>query len=366
VLARLQAAHLTLLVPPAQALLARLALRAGHPAQAIAYGQQSLTASQQMKSPAGIRDASYVLAQAYARHGNFAAAFQALRQFNVANDSLTSDVARRQVALLEFNHVQTEQRAQIRLLTQQNHFQAQAQELAHLRTQRQLLGIGVLALLPLLLAGLVLRHNRHRQAGRDAALRTRLAADLHDDVGSLLTQISLQSDLLREAPASPAQTLVRLHRLSDTSRRATRQMADVVWGLHTSSAKLPAVLVHMRDHAHEVLPLAGLTVDFAVSDEAAALHPSVAVCQTLYLIFKEALHNTVKHAHGATQVTIGLTQEAGRLCLNVRDNAHGPAPVARSGGHGLANMRLRAEAVGGTLSFTADTAGFGVMASLPG
>ena len=58
-----------------------------------------------------------------------------------------------------------------------------------------------------------------------------------------------QPDLLREAPAPPEATLARLNRLSDTSRRAARQMADVVWSLHTSSAQLPEVLVHMRDHA---------------------------------------------------------------------------------------------------------------------
>jgi signal transduction histidine kinase len=245
----------------------------------------------------------------------------------------------------------------------------QQQELERLQTQRHLAGIGLLVLGKLVLTGwLFWRYRRgvaQGLAARDAVLRQRLAADLHDDVGSLLTQISLQSDLLREAPAAPEATLARLERLSDTSRRAARQMADVVWGLHASSADLPEVLTHMRDHAHEVLPSAGLAVDFAVTEAAAALRPSLAACQTLYLIFKEALHNAVKHAKGATQVTIRVSREGGQLCLTVRDDASGPAATTRPGGHGLANMRRRAEAVGGTLHVVAETAGFGLTARLP-
>ena len=273
-----------------------------------------------------------------------------------------------QKARAEFETDRAEQ--QVALLTARTRSQAQEKELLRLRARQQMAGAGLLTLVGLGLGGwLFWRYRRRatqRQRAHDAKLRSQLAADLHDDVGALLTQISLQSDLLREAPAPPEATLARLHRLSDTSRRAARQMADVVWGLHTSSAELPEVLVHMRDHAHEVLASAGLAIDFAVSPAAAALQPSTAVCQNLYLIYKEALHNVVKHAHHATRVTVQLTEQAGQLCLAVHDNAPGPAPTARPGGHGLTNMRQRAEAVGGTLHLEAEAAGFGVVACLPG
>ncbi|MBO2007756.1 tetratricopeptide repeat protein [Hymenobacter negativus] len=272
-----------------------------------------------------------------------------------------------QKARAEFETDRAEQ--QVALLTARTRSQAQEEELLRLRARQQVALVGLLALLGLGLGiGLFVRYRRRltaRQLAHDAELRTQLAADLHDDVGSLLTQISLQSDLLRETTAAPEATLARLERLSDTSRRAARQMADVVWGLHASSAELPEVMMHMREHAYEVLSPIGLAIDFAVTEEAAALRPSVAVCQTLYLLFKEALHNAVKHAQGATQVTIRLSQDGGQLCLNVRDNAPGPAATARPGGHGLTNMRRRAEAVGGALHIVAETAGFRLVACLP-
>ena len=148
-------------------------------------------------------------------------------------------------------------------------------------------------------------------------------------------------------------------------------MADTTWvkylvpyGLAQQQMSLDTAR-HYVD-AHEVLAPANLAVDFAVRPAAAALQPDVAVCQNLYLIYKEALHNVVQHAHQATRGTVRLSKEGNQLCLAVRDDAPGPAPTARPGGRSLANMRQRAEAVGGALHFVAGAAGFSVVACLPG
>jgi signal transduction histidine kinase len=316
------------------------------------------------------RDAAQMLALAHDRLGQGHLAYQYQALAGAYADSIGGEDTRRRLAAVQARAARSRTQIELNVAHQREHLLRQQQELARLRTQRQLVSIGTLVLGALMLAGGLFwryrRRQQQQQAARDAALRQRLAADLHDDVGALLTQISLQSDLLRETPAAPETTLARLNRLSDTSRRAARQMADVVWGLHTSSAQLPEVLAHMRDHAHEVLATQGLAIDFAVSEAAAALQPGVAVCQSLYLIYKEALHNVLKHAPAATQVTVRLTEHAGQLCLAVHDNAPGPASTTRPGGHGLANMRQRAEAVGGTLRIAAEPHGFTLTACLAG
>ena len=340
------------------------------PDSARRHATQSLATAGPRRLRLTARDAAQVLALASDRLGQGHAAYRYQVLAAAYADTLSGEDTRRRLAAVQTRAARSRTQAQLSLLQQQVRLRAQAQELERLRARQQLLGIGSAAGALLLLGGGLFWQYRRRAAQRlttrDAALRQRLAADLHDDVGSLLTQISLQSDLLRETPAAPEATLARLERLSDTSRRAARQMADVVWGLHASSAELPEVLAHMRDHAHEVLAPRQLNIDFAVSEAAAALRPSLATCQTLYLIFKEALHNVVKHAGGATLVTIRVSLNASQLCLSVRDNAPGPAPAARPGGHGLANMRHRAETVGGALHHVAEAAGFGVVACLPG
>ncbi|MDO7845915.1 histidine kinase [Hymenobacter sp. M29] len=359
--------------PEQEARAALLLARAWLPARAdsaCAYAARALAVARPSHLRPQARDAAQVLAQAHDRLGQGHAAYQYQALAGAYADSIGGEDNRRRLAAVQARAARSRTQMELNVVRQRERLLRQQQELERLQTQRQLAGIGALVLAVLLGAGgLFWRYRRRtarRHAAHDAALRTQLAADLHDDVGALLTQISLQSDLLREAPAPPEATLARLNRLSDTSRRAARQMADVVWGLHQSSAELPEVLAHMRDHAHEVLAAAHLAVDFAVSPAAAALHPGVAVCQSLYLIYKEALHNVVKHAEGATRVTVRLSEQAGQLCLSVRDDAPGPAATARPGGHGLANMRQRAEAVGGALHFVAEASGFGVVACLPG
>nr|GFD29026.1 hypothetical protein [Tanacetum cinerariifolium] len=81
------------------------------------------------------------------------------------------------------------------------------------------------------------------------------------------------------------------------------------------------------------------------------------------LIYKEALHNVVKHAQ-ATVVTVQLTATT-RLTLTVADDGRGHDGQPRPGGHGLTNMQARAKAVGGTVRYAPQAAGFAVIVSLP-
>jgi signal transduction histidine kinase len=90
-------------------------------------------------------------------------------------------------------------------------------------------------------------HEQYWQA--EHALCQRIATDLHDDGGNLLTQISMHSSLLRETPHSPVQTAARLDALAAASRQAAQQMSDVVWGLDAEHLRLGQLLDRMRDHA---------------------------------------------------------------------------------------------------------------------
>jgi signal transduction histidine kinase len=370
-LGELQAAHLaaTQLLHQAQAsgtpeqvaqaalLLARTWLPA-RPDSARRYAALSLATARPRHLQPQARDAAQLLGQTSDQLGQGHAAYQYQLLASAYADSLSGEDTRRRLAAAQARALRTRAQIQVDLLQQQQLLE----RLGHRQQVVGLVGLGVL------LVGGVFWYYRRRQASREAALRQRLAADLHDDVGNLLTQVSMEADILREtSSASPAQAQVRLQRLSDTSRRAKRQMADVVWGLHTSALTLSELLTHMRDHAYEVLPAAGLLVDFAVEPEALARNPSPNTCHHLYLIYKEALHNAVKHARHATQVTVLVFAKGRDLGLRVQDDGQPPsAPVpTRPDSHGLRNMRQRAEALGGTLHAAPGPEGFVLEASLP-
>ncbi|GAB3835728.1 tetratricopeptide repeat-containing sensor histidine kinase [Hymenobacter jeollabukensis] len=356
---------LPLAVPRVLGLLGRSSLNRGWTDSAVAYARQSLRESRLLHAPEGIRDANEVLARAYARRHDFARAYQAQQQFMAARDSLTgAEVSRRTVALQYRNELH-QQKAQIQLLTQKTRLQQQQQELNRLRQRWQaLLLLGFLGLVAGL-SGLAFWQYRRRQAAREAALRTGLAADLHDDVGSLLTQISMQSTMLREGLYPPEQQRQHLDHMAETSRQAARQMSDVVWGIDARNDSLTSVLDRMRDHAYLVLPPAGVELDFVADPDLTTAAVPLASRQALYLIYKEALHNAVKHA-GARQVTVRLRLRGRQLELDVHDDGRGPTVPARtSGGQGLRNMQARAAAAAGTVSYDASGPGFRVVARLP-
>ena len=146
-----------------------------------------------------------------------------------------------------------------------------------------------------------------------------------------------------------------------------RQLNDVVWSVDAHNDHLTHLLDRMRDYAFEVLQPAGVEVRFAPDPDVSADHLPVLVRRNRYLIFKEALHNVIKHAH-ARHVAIALTLQQGRLVLLIEDDGR---PVAtgghvRASGHGLRNIGARAEAAGGEARCEARAeGGFRVRVSVP-
>jgi signal transduction histidine kinase len=360
------AAHDVLLVPQLEALLGRAWLRLHRPDSALAYAGRARISSQQAGSLEGLRAAYDVLARAHAQRRDWAAAYQAQLRFNTYDDSLTGADVSRRTAALRYNNEVARHRTDLRLL-------AQSQELARLRQQRLAGGLLLAALLAGLGGAALLWRYRQRQRQRETALRNRLAADLHDDVGTLLSQIALQSGLLQEGLADAAGQRQQLGEITEASRSAVRQLNDVVWSLDAHNDHLPDLLDRMRDYAYEVLGLAGLEATFDFPTELPDQRLSVLLRRNLYLIYKESLHNVLKHAGGATVVAVGLRYLAGplpQLVLEVRDNGHqepeANAGAGRRSGHGLRNMATRAEAMGGAATAGPATGGgFRVQVAVP-
>ena len=339
------------------------------PALALAEARQALALARRSGSLPHIVEALEPLAHAM-QALRLPGAYDSLARLMVLRDSLRTQENTDALAEAQARFHTTEQQARIHSLEQTQRLARQATELNHLLTQRQLVGGGTVAVLALLLGGAAVWRYRRRQAVRqlahDTELRRQLAADLHDEVGGLLTQISLQGDLMTQGLHPPAEQQQRLARLAEASRTAVRHMADVVWGLSDAghAPTLGPLLDRLRDHAHEVLPTAGLEVDFYADPALALLAVPAPIQQALHLIYKEALHNAVKHTHGATEVGIRLTRTSRTLHLQVQDDALTASAEHKATGHGLRNMSARALAVGGSVAFSTRT-GFGVMVTLP-
>ena len=185
-------------------------------------------------------------------------------------------------------------------------------------------------------------------------VRTRIAADLHDDIGGSLSRIALQSEVARRAiggtAASPAPTLVEI---GHTARSLVDALDDVVWSVDPRQDNLASVERRLREYAAEVLGAAGVRWSFhgAANLDRWSLDPESR--RHLLLVLKEGVTNIARHS-GARAACLDLRLVDGVLHADLSDDGGGFDPnVAQTSagatGRGLDNMRARARALGGRL-----------------
>jgi signal transduction histidine kinase/streptogramin lyase len=183
------------------------------------------------------------------------------------------------------------------------------------------------------------QRGRLRQLRRENALRARLAADLHDEVGSLLTRVTMQAELLRELEQGPP---ARLAALVEDSRAAASTVRDIIWSVDAEADTLAALADRIRDHLDATARATGRELLFQDEDLPLLLDQPLppTVRQHTYLIFKEAVNNALKHAEPDTpiRVSLGFTPLL-ELTINSTGRAEG---VPGRAGQGLRNMRHRA------------------------
>lgn len=201
---------------------------------------------------------------------------------------------------------------------------------------------------------------REDQLRRVIRMRDRIATDLHDEVGSNLSSIVLFSTAVsKHKEVLPDYAADMLQRIKENSKRAMESMNDIVWSVNSGSDSMEDLLDRMRAYAGPLCEAADITVEFDV--EAGSLTRRLAMDQrkNLYLIFKEAVNNAVRHAR-CTRIDVSLKWMNDALELTVMDDGIGlPGDAARGtslGGNGLGNMDRRAREIGGAVEVLAGAA----------
>lgn len=183
--------------------------------------------------------------------------------------------------------------------------------------------------------------------------RARIAQDLHDDLGSSLTRISLLSDLARADKDSPSQVEVHAQKISQSAGQTVRALEEIVWALRPGSDSLQSLVEYIAHFANELFEgdNAHCRLDLPHDLPTHSLPPEMR--HNIFLVVKEALTNAFKHSH-AREVRVQAKASARTLEIVVQDDGLGfeeqalpPAPGKRQG---LGNMRRRAEDMGGTLT----------------
>ena len=181
-------------------------------------------------------------------------------------------------------------------------------------------------------------------------VRTRIAADLHDDIGASLSQVAILSELARGEADTRQETANTLDRIATTSRELVESIGDIVWGINPKRDRVGDLLQRMRHFASDTFTARNIDFTFHVPDAGRDLALAADLRREVLLVFKEAVNNIARHA-GCHHAEIDVRIDRDGLILQVADDGQGLSDShSRGDGHGLPSMQERAARMDGHLS----------------
>jgi signal transduction histidine kinase len=224
----------------------------------------------------------------------------------------------------------------------------------------------VLSVVAAALIALIARHlarrglqRRFQRLERENALekeRSRIARDLHDDLGASLTEVSLIAEALTET--GPPEMATQLQRLASRTRRLSTDLSSIIWTMNTTNTTLDRFAAFVRRYAERLFRYTTTRCLVTGVDGIPAIPVEPHLQHQLLAVTKEALNNILRHAH-ATETQIDLRCDGTTFEISIRDNGVGfnPEAAAEAAGNGLRNMRSRAADLRGELEIAASPGG---------
>jgi signal transduction histidine kinase len=302
------------------------------------------------------QNAAALLAEAYRGMGDENNAYRYLEINSNLKDSIAKQHYDEQVANLQSSFELKEKDKEILLLEKDRELQQQK-----LQKQR-LLMVGSIGLAVLALAGIWMIRNRSKlkQRMKELELRNRIAADLHDEVGSSLSSIHMLSQMANKNVESNSQKNI-LDKVSLNAKETMDRMSDIVWMIKPGATEAASLKQRMERFAYEIGGSKNITTTLQI-DDLEKIKLTMEQRKNIWLIFKEAVNNAVKYS-GTDKMEISSTTEGKELLLLVKDFGNGFDTRLIKKGNGLDNMRHRAEDLKANLRVDS-VAGEGTMISL--
>ncbi|GEO09529.1 sensor histidine kinase [Segetibacter aerophilus] len=181
------------------------------------------------------------------------------------------------------------------------------------------------------------------------SLRTRVARDLHDDMGSTLSTINILSSMAKnKVEVDNGKTTEYLGKISEYSERMMDAMDDIVWSIKPANDSMQKITARMREFATNVLEAKEIDFNFNIDDSVNDVKLNMEARRDFFLIFKEAVNNAAKYSQ-AKHLEMRLTMKNRKLLLVVKDDGVG-FDVAEADGNGLGNMQKRADQLNGYIT----------------
>ena len=193
--------------------------------------------------------------------------------------------------------------------------------------------------------------------------RTRIATDMHDDLGAGLSRIKFLSETIDIKKQQQQPIEEDIIKIREYAHEMIDKMGEIVWALNEKNDSLTDLLSYTRSYAVEYFTQNGIQCQIMIPDDFPAILVSGEFRRNIYLVVKEALHNIVKHAQ-ATKVSISI-ETGKKLIITIRDNGIGFDPEnTRPYSNGLINIKKRMKDIGGTIQIES-TEGTSICLTVP-
>jgi len=179
--------------------------------------------------------------------------------------------------------------------------------------------------------------------------RSRIAKDLHDDIGSTLSSIHVYSSVASKSMDKDADKArdALLH-INENSRRVLDTMSDIVWAMKSNEDGVNSLEGKLKNYGYELLTPLGINCNYIIDKEAENKISNMAARKNILLIIKEAINNIAKYSE-ATASGVSITLKDASLLLEIYDDGKGFAGTGHLRGNGLQHMKERAHDLGGFL-----------------
>jgi ligand-binding sensor domain-containing protein/two-component sensor histidine kinase len=184
-------------------------------------------------------------------------------------------------------------------------------------------------------------------------VRTRIATDLHDDIGASLSLIAMLSEVAkRQLPRGTSGVEEPLSSIALSSRELVDAMSDIVWAVNPRKDRFSELVKRMRRFGSDVFSSRDIALKFEVPDDH-DFKLGADARREIFFILKEGVNNIARHS-ACTEAAITLKKQGGWLVLELVDNGKGFDASQACDGNGLISMRERAGRLGGVLEIVSE------------
>ena len=284
------------------------------------------------------------LAKLYHAKGDFKQAYKYQLDAETAKDSTYKTEVTKNSSELIKKYETSKKEQEIALLNQKN-------KTANLQN-KSILGGGIMLLLLIgFIAFSIINRNKLKELEHTQKLRNRIAADLHDEIGSTLSSISLISGMSKGESPTVTKMFNKIHK---DSKSVMESMDEIIWSVSSVNDSLKGIYHRIQQYVRPLAEPTNIHFVFEFDENLEKVELPMETRRNVFLIVKEAVNNVLKYS-GAEMCKVQFEKHKKEIFINISDDGMGfDKAEINNERNGLKNLQHRADAIGGTLTISSD------------